>query len=662
MKAARPALAFCIGMAALSGAAAGEPAPLNGLRAEVQALKEICAANRDSAACRSRFNAVGGRIVDALTVLGFGGDRAGSIDAIHAAAVAPMADIRAASAYALANLGPQPEDFELLRGLLTESIPGVRFAAYGALKRLADERAQALVARARAGRSKDFSPQPLPFDPGALGVKGFPADARFLFFEAVDYAWVFTSGTSIEETARHFEAEGGSARVRLEDWNGEWFRIGSLLEPFRTRDADAVAIRLAPADAAAEPTLVAIVYRDAAMETTGFALLWALGTERPQAPQGVPEPVMAALPPGASATGMEGTGEPAYPENVGTEEAAAFLNVLENDGSGIEDFIAAYPDRVYRTEADVILATARLDTDRAVYGDGGDKIRLSFRNMPSDLPVKISLGRATDGRTADAWNLGWVDDRDGEAEFALDARIEPGVYTVRAEHDGRAIAFREIQVFSIASIRLERSDVEPGAALAIAFSGFPGLPEDVIAITSADAPSGTRGRRSVSTASAKAGTASLAAPAEPGTYEVRVYFQGDNEPRVTAPLIVTGAATGPSEPASRPAPQTSPGTEATATGSGVTISIAGNPWTANLDIVVSIKGLPGNKKDWVSVVRAGAPDADFGVWEYTKGVTDGTIILPGQPPGDYEIRVYFDYPAGGLVPKVRLPVSIAAER
>lgn len=637
-----------------------DPSNLNDLPALVQQLEDTCAANRDSAACQVLFRAVSARVVEALTVLGFSGDRDTALEAIRAAAVSPMADIRAAAAYALANLGPQPEDFELLRGLLTESIPAVRFAAYGALTRLADERAQSLAARARGavGRSSELTPEPLPFDPAQLGVKSYPSESRFLHFERVDRAWTFTSAASVEETVAHFEAEGGSARVKLTDWNADHFRIGNLLEPFKERDPDAVAIRLAPADPAQEPSFVAIVYRDAAMEATGFALLWALGTERPTAAQPEPEPVVADLPPGAVATGMDAAPEPETLAGVAPEEAAAFLAVLDNDGAGIEDFVASYPNSAYRPKADEILSRPRLDTDRDAYGDGGDSIKLSFRNMPEGSPILVYFGRASDRDGTAGWMLGTIATGDGEADFALDDRIEPGAYDLRAIFNGQILAYREVQVFSTATLRLDRSEVEPGGAVNAAFTRFPGLSEDAITIAAAGAAPDDRGALSVSTGSLKEGSVSLTAPQAPGAYEVRAYFQGDLEPRVTEKLIVTGGgAAEPVLPDNSGTPA-APGASATATGNGVTVSLVAAVLPAKEDIVITLSGLPGNQKDWVNVVRADAPDEDFGLWKYTDGMVSGTVTLAGQPAGAYEVRVYFDYPAGGLVPKVRLPFTV----
>ncbi len=64
-------------------------------------------------------------------------------------------------------------------------------------------------------------------------------------------------------------------------------------------------------------------------------------------------------------------------------------------------------------------------------------------------------------------------------------------------------------------------------------------------------------------------------------------------------------------------------------------------------------GLPGNAQDWISVVRETEPENTYGEWFYTGGATEGTRTLPGFPPGNYEARVYFDWPKGGYIVHAR---------
>ncbi|HYJ78112.1 MAG TPA: hypothetical protein VEW03_00720, partial [Longimicrobiaceae bacterium] len=64
-------------------------------------------------------------------------------------------------------------------------------------------------------------------------------------------------------------------------------------------------------------------------------------------------------------------------------------------------------------------------------------------------------------------------------------------------------------------------------------------------------------------------------------------------------------------------------------------------------IMVDYGGFPGAQGDWIAIVRPGDPDDTHGSWYYTAGRTAGSQEFPALPPGEYEVRAYFDWPAGG---------------
>ena len=70
-------------------------------------------------------------------------------------------------------------------------------------------------------------------------------------------------------------------------------------------------------------------------------------------------------------------------------------------------------------------------------------------------------------------------------------------------------------------------------------------------------------------------------------------------------------------------------------------------YKAGETVIVFWNGLPGNVQDWVTVVPAGAPAEEWGQWTYTNGQTTGAFQVSGLAAGDYEARVYHDYPNGG---------------
>jgi len=57
--------------------------------------------------------------------------------------------------------------------------------------------------------------------------------------------------------------------------------------------------------------------------------------------------------------------------------------------------------------------------------------------------------------------------------------------------------------------------------------------------------------------------------------------------------------------------------------------------------------LPGNSRDWVSIVKAQKPDSQYVSWTFTSGKRKGEFSAKDLPPGEYEARLYLDWPDGG---------------
>lgn len=75
----------------------------------------------------------------------------------------------------------------------------------------------------------------------------------------------------------------------------------------------------------------------------------------------------------------------------------------------------------------------------------------------------------------------------------------------------------------------------------------------------------------------------------------------------------------------------------------VTVNAAG-------EVTVTWRDTPGNAGDWVSVVRAGAPDDTYeSTWTYTSGQPAGSYDVGRLAPGAYEARLYLDWPRGGYL-------------
>jgi hypothetical protein len=68
-------------------------------------------------------------------------------------------------------------------------------------------------------------------------------------------------------------------------------------------------------------------------------------------------------------------------------------------------------------------------------------------------------------------------------------------------------------------------------------------------------------------------------------------------------------------------------------------------YTPNERIQVKFNNLPGNKTDWITIRPAETPDDTYDElrWEYTYGRENGTMTFESLPPGEYEVRLYFDW-------------------
>ena len=70
-------------------------------------------------------------------------------------------------------------------------------------------------------------------------------------------------------------------------------------------------------------------------------------------------------------------------------------------------------------------------------------------------------------------------------------------------------------------------------------------------------------------------------------------------------------------------------------------------------IKVHVAELPGNFQDWMTIVKADAPDTSYDEYQYGGGKTSGEWGFTGLEAGDYEVRLYHDWPNGGYVVQAR---------
>lgn len=91
---------------------------------------------------------------------------------------------------------------------------------------------------------------------------------------------------------------------------------------------------------------------------------------------------------------------------------------------------------------------------------------------------------------------------------------------------------------------------------------------------------------------------------------------------------------------------------------GLGLSSGKAVYASNEEIAVSYSGLPGNPADWITLQEAGKPDDSYGEYFYIDSQKSGTVTFSPVPAGDYEIRLYFDWPAGGYTVQKRVKVKV----
>jgi hypothetical protein len=77
-------------------------------------------------------------------------------------------------------------------------------------------------------------------------------------------------------------------------------------------------------------------------------------------------------------------------------------------------------------------------------------------------------------------------------------------------------------------------------------------------------------------------------------------------------------------------------------------------------VVISWAGTPGNQQDWITVVKAGTSEKEWGQWTYTAGKKAGNYTAKGLTSGEYEARLYYDYPKGGFTVIERVKFTVVA--
>jgi hypothetical protein len=75
-------------------------------------------------------------------------------------------------------------------------------------------------------------------------------------------------------------------------------------------------------------------------------------------------------------------------------------------------------------------------------------------------------------------------------------------------------------------------------------------------------------------------------------------------------------------------------------------------------VLVGWHDTPGNQQDWLTVVLVGTSDNEWGPWIFTRGRKSGSFKVDGLAAGEYEARLYLDWPQGKfrVVDRIRFQV------
>jgi Ca-activated chloride channel homolog len=208
----------------------------------------------------------------------------------------------------------------------------------------------------------------------------------------------------------------------------------------------------------------------------------------------------------------------------------------------------------------------------------------------------------------------------------LTAPLEPGAYELRYTSEasrGLALASRPIQVVASAYDLDGPDEVTTGAAFEVHWTG-PNNPSDYVTIVPAGAPTGSYQSYAYT---ASGNPVALAAPMEPGRYEVRYTTDQSGHPTFASQLVEVLAAEYGLELASR--------------------IVAGAPFE------VTWIG-PDGPGDYITIVPAGAPEGSYGSYAYTGSGNPVQLDAPDDR-GAFEVRYQSDRVSGTLF---SLPVRV----
>lgn len=646
-------------------------------------MNESCEVDRASPACIGAIKAVQSDVAAALTTISHMSDRDAAREAVRPALVVDAPGVQTAAAYALARLGPEPQDTQTLTALLGSPIPTLRRAAWGALNASPDPAAREWAARAKPQLvGERFVDDRRPVDAATLGVE-LPSGSTPVWFEVVVWksgAQVFTAeddpgavityfsgiagrgSVPLAETKALFEADKDAARSFERFSNGAWYQSPYVVVLDDGVEGDSE-----------KPKRLAIVWYDPLLGKTGFALQWLPAASMPSFSEypwsGSSEPLKSLggaeiVDPGAPDTSWVRPDAPDF-------DTQAFSFARDGGIAAAEDYLDMFPDGAYRAEAEAMKSEPWV---RATADDPVEptEVRIAYANLPTDKPIRfdvVSEGTIMSWAAQSAPSAPPPDmaveapagQASGEVVWRSDRMLKPGLYAIRVfygedkmDFDGLSLARMmpggDVQLYAslrilprMVEIALDKPVYGFAEAVRISYKGMAMPLSDNAAhpfftIVKKGAPRKEWGRY-VYTKEQTDGQVILEAPSTPGDYEVRALFAEDGIVRGVAAFTVDPArATAPvPTPTPEPTPVPTPEPEDMA----VVITLDKPSFAPDEPITGKVTGLPGDR-DWIAVVPAGSEDGTTGKWVYAgKDAKEATFTLPGQPAGAYEIRVRY---------------------
>lgn len=81
-------------------------------------------------------------------------------------------------------------------------------------------------------------------------------------------------------------------------------------------------------------------------------------------------------------------------------------------------------------------------------------------------------------------------------------------------------------------------------------------------------------------------------------------------------------------------------------------------YATNEEITVDFSGLDTNAGNWITIAQASAKPENYGQWQWTGGKPSGALSFSPHAAGNYEARLFLNWPSGGYTVAARYPFRV----